>query len=115
MSDNTPRDVDRPVGISLLLGMAASIILLLIGWLLHLLNPGVRIDTVLPVGKAFSESLRWNPAGWLSLGIFVLILTPVARVVIAIVSFAWVRDWKYTAVSAFVLVAMVAGLLLGRG
>lgn len=45
------------------------------------------------------------------LGLWVLILTPVARVALSALLFAWERDWVYTAVALWVLLVLVLGLL----
>ena len=48
--------------------------------------------------------------GCLSLGVAVLIATPIVRVAILIFVFARERDWLYTAVSALVLGVLILGL-----
>jgi uncharacterized membrane protein len=45
------------------------------------------------------------------LGVLLLIATPIARVVFAVVSFAMERDWLYVAISAVVLAILAFGLL----
>lgn len=107
--------IDRPVALILLIGMLASIVLMLVGVVLLLARLGPHGVKLLPPVHALTQALSFDPAGWLSLGLFVLILTPVARVAVAIVSFAWIRDWRYALVSVLVLAAMLAGLVLGRG
>jgi len=48
--------------------------------------------------------------GLLSLGVAILIATPIVRVAILIFVFAREHDWLYTAVSAFVLGVLILGL-----
>jgi uncharacterized membrane protein len=48
--------------------------------------------------------------GLLSLGVMVLIATPIVRVAILIFVFAREHDWLYTTVSAFVLGVLILGL-----
>ncbi len=48
--------------------------------------------------------------GLLSLGVAILIATPIVRVAILIFVFAREHDWLYTAVSAFVLGVLTLGL-----
>ena len=48
--------------------------------------------------------------GLLSLGVAILIATPIFRVAILIVVFLRERDWLYTAVSAFVLSVLLLSL-----
>ena len=50
----------------------------------------------------------------IALGLLVLVATPIARVVFAIVGFARERDWLYTVVSLVVLAILAFSLLHGR-
>ena len=52
-----------------------------------------------------------DPAAIVQLGILILIATPVARVVFAVVSFAIERDRLYVVVSLTVLAVLIFGLL----
>lgn len=66
-----------------------------------------------PAYAAFSP-VHITPAltgiGLLSLGVAILIATPIVRVAILILVFAREHDWLYTAVSAFVLGVLILGL-----
>ena len=70
---------------ALMLGLALSTGLLLVGLILGLPGP-----------------LRW--------GIVLLMLTPVARVAVVTVGLALERDWTFTLVSSFVLAILAAGI-----
>jgi len=70
---------------ALMLGLALSTALLLVGLILDLSGP-----------------LRW--------GIILLMLTPVARVAVVTVGLALERDWTFTLVSLCVLVVLAAGI-----
>jgi uncharacterized membrane protein len=70
---------------ALMLGLALSTGLLLVGLILGLPGP-----------------LRW--------GIVLLMLTPVARVAVVTVGLALERDWTFTLVSLFVLAILAAGI-----
>lgn len=52
-----------------------------------------------------------DPAALIQLGVLLLIATPVARVVFAVVGFALERDRLYVAVSVAVLAILAASLL----
>lgn len=62
-----------------------------------------------------SALLHLTPAGFLSLGIIFMILTPVARVVLSLLSYAKERDPTYVMITGIVLVNLVIGLLVGVG
>jgi uncharacterized membrane protein len=70
---------------ALMVGLALSTGLLLVGLILGLPGP-----------------LRW--------GIVLLMLTPVARVAVVTVGLALERDWTFTLVSLFVLAVLAAGI-----
>jgi len=70
---------------ALMLGLALSTVLLLVGLILGMPGP-----------------LRW--------GIVLLMLTPVARVAVVTVGLALERDWTFTLVSLFVLAVLAAGI-----
>jgi len=55
-----------------------------------------------------------DAAAIIQVGILLLIATPVARVVFAVIAFLMERDRLYTAISASVLAVLVYGLLFGR-
>lgn len=115
MNERITRDIDKPVMLILLIGMVISMLLIVVGIVLFFMHPEPELRTVLPVGQAVNEAMQMHTSGWLSLGLFMLIITPVARVVIAIFSFAWIKDWKYALVSMVVLTAMMAGIVMGKG
>jgi uncharacterized membrane protein len=61
--------------------------------------------------QLFAGSARGNAAAIIEAGILLLIATPVARVVFAVVAFALERDRLYTAISVAVLLVLVYSLL----
>lgn len=109
------KDIDRPLMLTLLYGMLTSVVLLVVGMALLFIHPQNHQFHVLPPHLAILELAKFHATGWLSLGLFILILTPVARVAMAIASFAGIRDWKYVLVSIAVLTAMLVGLFSGKG
>lgn len=48
------------------------------------------------------------------LGVFILIATPVLRVALSVVLFAWYRDRKYVLITLIALALLTASFLLGR-
>jgi uncharacterized membrane protein len=49
---------------------------------------------------------------YMALGIVVLMLTPFIRAVTSVLYFGWERNWKYVAITLFVLVVLTASLAL---
>jgi uncharacterized membrane protein len=56
-----------------------------------------------------------KPIGFLSLGLLLLIATPVVRVVASVIIYAANRDWRYTLVTLTVLLIIVLSVVLGKG
>ena len=50
-----------------------------------------------------------------TVGVIVMMATPVLRVVVTVVLFLRERDWRYTAISAGVLVILLLGSIFGIG
>jgi uncharacterized membrane protein len=73
---------------------------------------GVRSGLDSPEGVLASAS-RFEPMGFMALGVMILIATPVARVAFALLAFALDRDRLYTAISGVVLTLLACGLVFG--
>jgi uncharacterized membrane protein len=110
------------VSFTLRAGVAASAALILIGLVLLTFHPAggrnMSIDDAVRFPRGFAEifagAFALDPLAVVSLGLLVLIMTPVARVVIAIGGFAAEKDWKYAAFSGLVLAILVASFVLGK-
>jgi uncharacterized membrane protein len=78
------------------------------------LRAGVVISSVcLAVGLALSLISATSAVAsvLLQFGIVVLLATPVARVLVSIVEYAQQRDWKFTLLTAIVLVELLASAI----
>jgi uncharacterized membrane protein len=62
-------------------------------------------------GKLRDQIGRGDAAALIQLGVLLLIATPVARVIFAVVAFLMERDWLYVAISLFVLAVLLFGLI----
>lgn len=67
------------------------------------------------LAEVWHSLVHLQPAGLASLGLLLLILTPVARVIGSIVAFVVARDLRFVVITALVLTLMVVSLLLGKG
>ncbi|HSC70958.1 MAG TPA: DUF1634 domain-containing protein [Candidatus Methylomirabilis sp.] len=63
----------------------------------------------------FMGALAGKPYAIISLGMLLLIATPVVRVALSVFFFMTQRDWLYTGITLFVLVVLVLSLLSGLG
>lgn len=62
----------------------------------------------------FTAALAGDPHYVMTLGLFILTLVPLARVAFCFLLFLKERDYTYVVFTAYVLIALVAGVLLGR-
>ncbi len=119
MVDRTPgarkRELDKAVHGVLLVGGALSAILLLAAVALSIVERRPLSDVALSPAHAWRSLLSAHPGGLASLGLILLILTPVVRVLGSVVVFFHEGDHRYAAVTLVVLALMVASFLLGHG
>jgi uncharacterized membrane protein len=73
---------------------------------------GERLEPVVHVVRPslsllFSSLAKGDPVAILNLGILAMMLTPFLRVVVAVLSFLWEKDYRYAAVAAGVGVILL--------
>ena len=56
-----------------------------------------------------------DPVAIITLGLLLLLLTPVVRVAVSIGAFAIEHDWRYVAITTIVLVILIVSFFLGKG
>lgn len=93
-------------------GMVMSLVLMLFGLSLGIVT-GVQEASVVPLGTIPSQLLKLDPAAFLTLGIVLLIATPLARVVGALCVFIREGDRRFVLVSLAVLLSVALAVLLG--
>jgi uncharacterized membrane protein len=78
------------------------------------LGLGVRISSAaLAVGLLASLAGvggSW-PGALMTIGLVLLMATPVARVVVSVVEYGWQRDWTFFVLTAIVLLVLCAGIV----
>ena len=105
--------IDAVVHHTLVAGVAAGLVLLLAGLVLTVAGRGGLGVVSLKAPEAVRAALRLRAAGFYSLGLLALILTPFIRVLGSIVAFAAARDWRFVAVTTAVLVVMLVSIAVG--
>lgn len=101
-------------------GVIVSAVVILFGILLLPLRPGGLTPQRL---QNFPHSLDavWvgltglHPQAYITLGLLLLIATPVMRVAASIVAFAIERDRLYVVITCIVLAILIASFMLGKG
>lgn len=115
------RDIENIMGNLLRTGVVAAAVIVLIGAVLYLIKYGLSIPEysvfrgepagLKSIGGIIGEAFSLHSRGIMQLGLLVLIATPVARVIFAIVGFSIEKDYKYTLISVIVLCILLFSLL----
>ena len=93
-------------------GVVVSVSILLFGFILVAVTGRPIPEHTIPPRSLGLELFTFSPAGYLSLGVLVLILTPVVRVFLNLLSFLTERDRKYVLMTAIVFTNLVVSLFL---
>ena len=110
--------IERNIGKILRIGVFVSTTVIIIGILMFLLSghsgyaEGVSPDKFKEI---LSGLVEFKALAWLMTGLFLLILTPVLRVVASIVAFAKEGDKLYVAITTLVLVILIVAMFVGHG
>jgi uncharacterized membrane protein len=105
--------IDRVVHHTLVAGVVAGMALLAVGLVLTLVGRGALGAVALRAPAALRDAAHLRAAGFYSLGLLALILTPFIRVLGSIIAFAVAREWRFVAVTSAVLVIMIVSIAVG--
>jgi uncharacterized membrane protein len=107
--------------------LVGAIVLLLVGLLsmawqnpdyyvarFHSLQGSVRYQNRKSLAVLASSALQGEPRSIMTIGLMVLTLIPLVRVAFCFLFFVKERDGIYVAFTAYVLMGLVAGVILGR-
>jgi uncharacterized membrane protein len=106
--------------------LIAAVTFLAVGlYLSYRISPGYYVDRYHAVRagnlygrESFDELIdhvhSGNPHAVITLGLYILTLVPLARVAFCFVLFIRERDWMYAAFTAYVLAALIVGVVVGR-
>ncbi len=93
------------------LGVCA--VLLISGLVVALLTDSALPTAVVPIGEAAGGVLALDPAALLSVGLLLLLVTPIVRVAGTVINFLRQQDLRYALVTAMVLSIMLLSIFLG--
>jgi uncharacterized membrane protein len=106
-------DVNRLVGFALTSGVVLSLVILAFGSILFLMHP---VPQAAPgsIPNILRGVARLDPVATINLGLLVLILTPVLRIIAALIAFAMERNLRYVIISVTVLTILAVSALTGN-
>ena len=105
--------IDIVVHHTLVAGVVTGLALLLVGLALTVAGRGGLAVASLKAPAAVRAAVHLRAAGFYSLGLLALILTPFVRVLGSIVAFAAAREWRFVAVTSAVLLVMLVSIAIG--
>src|SRR2546422_2908776 len=105
-------DINRLIYHILRGGVIVSVAFLLFGFILAGVTGHALPDKSVPPRLLGAELIRFTPAGYLNLGVLVLIFTPVARVLLSLLSFLEERDRAYVLMTGIVLTNLLISVVL---
>ncbi|MGE6220942.1 DUF1634 domain-containing protein [Nubsella zeaxanthinifaciens] len=116
----TDKDIQSLVGNLLRVGVYISMGIVVIGGIIYLFDHSTEtIDykvfdfnkvSLKTVAGIFSEVLTFKGVAIVQFGLLMLIFTPIARVLMAVVSFFIEKDYLYVAIGLLVLAIIMASL-----
>jgi len=116
----TDKDIQALVGNLLRVGVYLSMAIVVLGGVIYLTeHGGEKIDyavfdfnkvSLKTVEGIFSEVLSFKGAAVVQFGLLMLIFTPIARVLMAVISFLIEKDYLYVAIGLLVLAIIMASL-----
>lgn len=113
--DQVVRSIEARIAHILTIGTLVAVVLLAIGCLLLLASGQSPLDPYPPLdlGRLASDIGTLQPAGALWVGLIVVIATPAARVLAALVGYARSGERGMTVVAALILVVIAIGVVAG--
>jgi uncharacterized membrane protein len=109
------RDLNERVHQILIVGLYASVTLMVAGIILDLIFQRSLPTDVVPLPALWQYVVTLRPSAFFSLGLILLILTPLLRVIGSLGVFVHERDWRYAGVTFTVLVVMLISIYVGQG
>lgn len=109
------RQVELVIGKILRIGVITSAIVVMIGIIMYFINGGGGYDGSFPrrFAAIFAGIAAGKPYAVIMLGIFLLILTPVLRVVVSIYAFYKEHDKLYVIITTAVLIILIFAMMMG--
>ena len=119
----TDQQVEEAVGNLLRGGVLLAAVVVLLGGVIFLFRHGTAVPNyrvfhgepadLRSVSGIFRDAIALQGRGVIQCGLLLLTATPIARVIFALVAFAWQRDRTYVLVTLLVLIVLLYSLTGG--
>jgi len=93
-------------------GIACSLCLVCLGFILASITKAELTDAVIPPDQFFHRILELDPLAIITLGILILVLTPLSSIVLAMIAFLMEKDKLYLGISIAIVCILVLSLVL---
>ena len=103
--------LDRQVGIMLRICIVISIVLILIGLVMFILQGGSISTGLMPISSLHTELVKLNPVAFVTAGIIIILLMPVFIILTSFVHFIVMRERKPILVCIVLLVMLAASFI----
>jgi uncharacterized membrane protein len=111
----TRRELNQVVHRMLILGLVLSTTTLFVGLALSAISHHRLPTKVLEFEEIFRGLKTGSPPSFLSLGILLLIATPVLRVFGSLAEFIGKKDWRFAIITSVVLIILAVSVIAGKG
>lgn len=107
--------LEKHISIAMRIGVIVSAAVMIFGFVLLLITYKDNFAgfTNPSIAETLGGLITLNPYSYMLLGIFLLILTPVLRVVTCIIIFAKEKDRLYTVITLLVLLILIISFIVG--
>lgn len=105
--------INRYIRIVLMVGMLSSVVTMIIGLVMLGFSEGTWENVPLSLSGIVEGIAHGNPIAVIDLGILMLIATPLARVIAALIAFALGRETKFVMVALGVLTVVAIAVFVG--
>ncbi len=110
-----PEKGKRAIALTLRYGSLISTLVMTLGLVLMVARgsaPRLMTATRIRAATILEGLVRFDPAALIEFGIVLLLLTPIFRILVAVISFALERDYKFVLISLGVLAIVLFSISL---
>ena len=117
-TNQAEKDLERQICIVLRIGVMIAVVVMILGFACYLIN-GAKTglpDNQFPrqLAQIVHGSYHFQAGAIMMLGLFLLILTPVLRIIASIYAFTKIKDWRYAGITLAVFIILLVAMFIGQ-